>query len=197
MTHRGGADGPGSAEAESDTGPEWTSVRGTVVPGYGVASGRSGTSPYPAGTIALQRPFFAALGLELGDLHPATVNVDIAPATYALRRPRHTFSDVRWTDLHGPETFSFLDCVLHRGHEAAGRRGWVYHPHPETKPMHAQPSTIPEVLMPYLPDLVSGEVVTLDLIPEQIDVRQSGRRRRRRREGSVQRDGDAPSEPAG
>lgn len=192
MTHRGEAGGSGSTDAESGIGPEWTSVRGTVVPGYGVASGRSDDSPYPAGTIALQRPFFAALGLDLGDLHPATVNVDIAPATYALRRPRHTFSDVRWTQLHDPETFSFLDCVLHREREARGRRGWIYHPHPETKPMHTQPSTILEVLMPYLPALFYGEVVTLHLLPRQIDVRRSGRRRRG--EDSVQRDRDAPSE---
>lgn len=148
-------------------------VRGAVVRGHGVASGRTAGSPYPAGTIALQTPFFAARGLDLSALHPATLNVDIAPATYAIRRPRRTYPDVRWTDVHGPETFSFLACVLTRAGDPRRHRGWVYHPHPETKPMHEQPATVLEVLMPRLPDLEYGEVVTLHLDPEEIDVHRS------------------------
>ena len=40
-----------------------TDIRGTVIAGHGVASGRASDSPYPAGTISLQRPFFQDLGL--------------------------------------------------------------------------------------------------------------------------------------
>jgi hypothetical protein len=35
------------------------------VSGHGVASGQAAASPYPAGTIALQSPHFASLGLDL------------------------------------------------------------------------------------------------------------------------------------
>lgn len=145
-------------------------MEGVVVRGHGVASGRAVDSPYPGGTIALQAPHFAVRGLDLAGLHPATLNVDIAPATYTLRGPRRTYRDVRWTDVHGPETFSFLACLLDRPGDPRRHRGWVYHPHPETKPMHEQPATVLEVLMPHLPALGYGDVVTLHLDAEEIEV---------------------------
>jgi hypothetical protein len=149
-------------------------VTGTVVAGHGVASGRSPDSPFPAGTIALQVPVFAGLGLDLGALHPATVNVDIAPARYTIRRPAHTYANVHWTDVHGPETFSFLRCVLTRSGDPAMHRGWVYYPHPDTKPMHEQPRTVLELLMPHLPGLSYGDVVALHLDPAEISVSDTG-----------------------
>lgn len=127
-----------------------------------------------AGTITLQRPLFAALGLDLSSFHPATINVDIAPAEYRTRRPAHTFADVDWTEVHGPESFSFLTCVLTRERDPQAHLGWVYHPHPETKPMHDQPATVLELLMPYLPALASGDRATLHLDPAEITVSQSG-----------------------
>lgn len=145
-------------------------VAGTVVRGHGVASGRNPASPFPTGTIALQVPVFAALGLDLSALHMATINVDIAPTTFTIRRPSRTFADVRWTEVHGPETFSFLTCVLTRTGDPHAHPGWVYHPHPETKPMNQQPTTVLEVLMPYLPGLDYGDVVTLCLDPAEIAV---------------------------
>lgn len=148
-------------------------VVGTVVRGHGVASGNNPDSPFPAGTITLQRPVFAALGLDLSTVHPATINIDLAPATYSVRRPAHTFVDVRWTDVHGPETFSFLTCVLTQRGTPQAYTGWVYYPHPETKPMHDQPATVLEVLMPHLPGLTYGDVVTLTLDPAEILVSRS------------------------
>ena len=44
-------------------------------PGHGVASGRSTDGPYPEGSIALQRPHFARLGLDLGACFNGTLNV--------------------------------------------------------------------------------------------------------------------------
>ncbi|MFN2320675.1 MAG: hypothetical protein ABR500_13465 [Dermatophilaceae bacterium] len=149
-------------------------VSGTVVCGHGVASGRNPESPFPAGTIALQMPVFAVLGLDLGDMHPATINVDIAPVMHAIRRPAHTFADVRWTDVHDPETFSFVTCVLTREGDPRTYAGWVYYPHPETKPMHDQPATVLEVLMPHLPGLAYGDTVTLHLNPAEITVSADG-----------------------
>jgi hypothetical protein len=53
------------------------SVSGEVVPGYGVASGRSIASPYPAGTIEMQMPFFQTLGLDLRGCFAGTINLSI------------------------------------------------------------------------------------------------------------------------
>ena len=41
------------------------------------------------------------------------------------------------------------------------------HPHPETKPMHHQPSTVVELLLPHLPGLTPGETLTLQVDPRQ------------------------------
>jgi hypothetical protein len=145
-------------------------VVGRVVAGHGVASGRNPDSPFPSGTIELQQPVFAALGLDLGHLHPATINVDIAPHRYRLGRARHTYEQVRWTDVHGPETFSFLTCGLSRAGDPRMHQGWVYLPHPETKPMHEQPATVLELLMPFVTALHCGDRVTLHLDPAEITI---------------------------
>lgn len=183
---------------ESHPGARLT-VAGVIVRGHGVASGANPDSPYPAGTIPMQLPHLAARGLALSGIHPATVNVDITPHRYAIRRPVHTFRDVHWTDLHGPETFSFLRCRLTkvastRGSTSNGSTGlgpsggsslppgsgdsgdvvhadgWVYFPHPETKPMHEQPASVLEVLMPYLSGLAYGDAVVLGLDPDEIEI---------------------------
>lgn len=134
---------------------------GVVVPGHGVASGRSATTPFPAGTIDLQLPHFAARGLDLTGLHHATVNVDVAPLVVTMVAPEHTFTDVDWTDVHGPETFSFARCGLTR--EGARHTGWVYWPHPETKPMNEQRPTVVELLLPWVAGLGYGDEVVVDL----------------------------------
>ena len=49
-------------------------VSGRVCSGHGVASGRSAGqphNPYPAGTIAMQMPYFKALGLDVSDVASA------------------------------------------------------------------------------------------------------------------------------
>ena len=167
-------------------------VDGIVARGHGVASGVSPSTPYTDGTIVLQLPHFAARGLDLSGMHPATINVDISPRRFSLRRPTHTFPNVHWTDRHGPETFSFARCWLTRvgGRPVPGARegaepedqlgglaysegslgGWIYYPHPETKPMHDQPPTVLEVLMPHVPDLDYGDSLTLALDPEEITI---------------------------
>lgn len=140
-------------------------AKGVVVAGHGVASGRAGDSPFPSGTIALQAPHFAARGLDLTPFVPATVNLDLAPHRLRVRTPRWTFRDVEWTDVHGPETFSFVECTVRRGEEA--HDGLVYLPHPETKPMHHQPSTVVELLLPRLPDLAAGETLEVAIPDDQ------------------------------
>ncbi len=136
-------------------------AKGVVRAGHGVASGRATDSPFAGGTIALQAPHFAARGLDLTPFVPATVNLDIAPLRLVPLVPRWTFADVAWTDVHGPETFSFIEAAVTRAGRA--HEGLVYLPHPETKPMHQQPATVVELLLPRLDGLVTGEVLGLEV----------------------------------
>jgi hypothetical protein len=139
----------------------WLRAPGTVVPGHGVASGRGADTPYPQGSLAMQKPFFAALGLNLDGLFEGTLNLSIAPLRWRLLRASHTFEHLRWTHLHPPETFSFSPCRI----EFAGRlhEGWVYRPHPETKAAHFHNDSIVEVLMPWIEGLKPGLPLLLDL----------------------------------
>jgi hypothetical protein len=162
---------PGAASmADQEATREWIAVPGQVVEGHRVASGASGDTPHPDGTIPLQLPHFARLGLSLEAFFPATLNVSIHPHRADLIRPRHTFRNVDWTPLHAPETFSFSPCRL----EFQGQKyeGWVYLPHPETKGgRHPQPDTVMEIIAPPVPGIEYGSGVTLYLDPEEVRLR--------------------------
>ena len=149
-----------------------TNAKGVVVAGHGVASGRASDSPFSAGTIELQAPHFAARGLDLTPFVMATVNVDIAPSHLELARPLWTFDDVAWTSVHPSETFSFVECTVRRGEQV--HEGLVYWPHPETKPMHHQPATVIELLLPRLPVLAVGETLEIEVADGQAQLVTSG-----------------------
>ena len=132
-----------------------TWIRGVLVSGHGVASGRSTSSPYPGGTIALQQPFFADLGLDLSDCWPGTLNLSVAPLELRLRDPDHRFPLVHWTDRHPPETFSFWSIEL-QGPDDGVVDAWIYQPDPATKIRHSQPLSVVEVLAPRLEGISPG-----------------------------------------
>lgn len=142
--------------------------------GHGVASGRASDSPYPAGTLALQRPAFARCGLDLGDCFNGTLNLLVPGGEWRLSEPALRINHLAWTPLHPPETFSFWPCLLRlpapSGPDPAATTeqpleqpleqpvqqtlaGWIYWPHPETKLRHHQPAGQLEVLMPWIADL--------------------------------------------
>jgi hypothetical protein len=90
-----------------------------LLEGHGVASGQAlnsvhlKTSPYPKGTIAMQSPYFAALGLDLSPFWPGTLNLSFSPVELQLRKPDYFFRI-----LNGPlcillRLFRFgrFDCV--------------------------------------------------------------------------------------
>ena len=133
--------------------------RGLLVAGHGVASGRAADSPYPAGTIALQRPHFAALGLDLADCHPGTLNLSFPGGLWRLSQPAFQVEQLAWTHLHPPETFSFWPCRLRL--EGAETAGWIYWPHPETKERHFQEPDRLEILAPFLQGLAPGIALEL------------------------------------
>jgi hypothetical protein len=134
-------------------------LQGIIKTGHRVASGTSAASPYPRGSIAMQAPFFKALGLDLSGCYFGTLNVSIATARWKIVRPAFHFESVKWTDLHPPETFSFVPCDI--TYRAVTVKGWLYYPHPETKAAHWQDASVMEIIAPRLVGLGYGEAIDL------------------------------------
>ena len=142
-------------------------VVATIVPGHRVASGQNGNPRFPGGTLKMQLPHFAALGLDLSGYYLGTVNVSIAPAKYRVVEPRQTFRAVKWHPTEPAEDFSFFDV----GVDWPGggpERGLIYFPHPETKPEHFQDESVLELLLPWTPELTYGQVINLRVPTEQM-----------------------------
>lgn len=138
---------------------QWIVVTGVVQPGHRVASGQGGDPRYPDGTLRLQFPKFAALGLDLTGVLAATLNVSIQPRRWIMHAPRFVFKAVSWTTHHPPEDFSFSRCeVVFEEHRSSG---WIYYPHPGTKKDHFQDASMIEVLAPRIPNIKYGAAVQL------------------------------------
>jgi hypothetical protein len=133
--------------------PGW--IEGVLQHGHGVASGANSESPYPKGSISIQRPFFKALGLDLSCYWQGTINLSFKPLEIVLRNPDITFENMYWTDLHPPETFSFWNIKL-RTIDNHNITGLIYYPHPETKARHWQSSSVLEILAPRMTNLGEG-----------------------------------------
>ena len=128
---------------------------GKLVAGHGVASGQGADRRYPAGSIALQTPFFLEKGIDLSPYFPGTLNVDLAPF---VPQPRHPTFDgtLRWfSDLEERFLLTPIEVM------AAGRRysGLWYYPHPGTKPAHFQRNSVVELLLPWIENLSVGDEV--------------------------------------
>jgi hypothetical protein len=154
-------------------------LTGTVVPGYGVASGRSPDSPYPAGTIAMQYPFFRDLGLDLEGYFLGTINLSIAPNTFKLLNADYYFEQLNWAEGFPPETFSFYQCQIdqlcqidRQTEDSPIVPGWIYYPHPETKIGHFQSNSLLEIIAPPISRLVYGDRLQVTLSSQQIQIYQ-------------------------
>ena len=147
-------------------------ISGKVVAGFGVASGRDPESPYEAGTIAMQTPFFRALGLDLSHCFMGTINLSLAPRTLSIRHADFHFHQVAWTDACPPEDFSFVGCELL--YEGQPYVGYLYHPHPDTKPDHHQPPSVVEVICEPVPGLSVGDVIELLVAEGKVTVSPAG-----------------------
>ena len=144
------------------------SLTGIVKPGHQVASGFSPNSPYERGTLEMQLPLFQKLGLDLSSFFLGTINISIAPNTFKLIKPKHTFHHVKWHRDYDAETFSFSACgLVHRGNSY---QGLIYYPHPETKIGHFQDDSILEAIAPKIPDLTYGDRITLEIDPQEIQL---------------------------
>ncbi|HJS20450.1 MAG TPA: hypothetical protein VJ785_17000 [Anaerolineales bacterium] len=147
----------------------WTRINGILLQGYRVASGPS--KDYPYGALDRQRPFFKSGGLDLSSYFNGSLNIDIRPFKFAMRKPEFTFHHVEWTDLHPPEHFSFSNCrVIFKGIESDG---WVYYPHPETKLRHFQNPSLLEVIAMPIEGIQYGDELQVLLNPQEITVDQA------------------------
>lgn len=143
-------------------------IDGIVQAGYRVASGKTGSSPYPKGTIEMQTPFFKTLGLDLSTFFPGTLNINISPNEFQVVLPQYTFRNIHWAEGFPPEDFSFTPCqTIYRNQTFDGL---VYYPHPETKIGHFQNPSIVEVIAPLILDLKYGDRVTLRINPDEIRI---------------------------
>lgn len=146
-------------------------VKAIVVKGHGVASGQSPDPRFQGGTIAMQKPVFQALGLDLDEYYSGTLNLSIAPLTYKIKAPKYTFNNVLWSHTAPPEDFSFFDCrILYGRTQTAAANGLIYFPHPETKPQHFQPAGVLEVLTRHIECLSYGAELLVELNDQQIAV---------------------------
>jgi hypothetical protein len=120
-----------------------------------VASGRAAQSPYPAGTIALQAPFFLAQGIDLSPYFAGTLNVDLAPHTPPACVPMFD-GRLRW---FGELEERFLLTPIALRHAGVVHEGLWYYPHPQTKPAHFQRPGVVELLLPWIAGLTPDAVV--------------------------------------
>lgn len=144
----------------------WPVYSARIVRGHRVASGLNGDPRFPGGTVAMQMPHLARLGLDLSQYHPGTLNVSIAPRQYRVVRSWRTFERLQWHPVEPAETFSFFEARLR--HDGQSHDVLIYLPHPETKPEHFQAADVLEVLAPWIDGLGYDLPVELEIDPAQM-----------------------------
>lgn len=143
-------------------------IQGELVRGHQIASGANPNSPYPAGSVALQIPFFKQLGLDLSEYVAATLNVSVAPKTLVWNTPCFKFEQVAWIAGFNPETFWFAPCNV--CYEGGTYEAWVYYPHPETKTRHFHNESLVELICKqHIPAIQYGDRIELHFSLQYFD----------------------------
>lgn len=148
-----------------------TKIKGKIIPGYGVASGKGKDKRYPEGTLRLQTPFFKERGLDLTKYFLGTLNVDIAPYSFEIKKPKYFFEAVEWSIHIPPENFYFFDVTLF--FQAREYDGLVYMPGPETKVEHEQIATVLELILPRIEGLSTGQIIDLEVKEDGLEISKS------------------------
>jgi hypothetical protein len=143
-------------------------VSGTIIKGYGAASGVGSKEYYPEGTIKMQLPYFQKGGLDLSAFHMGTINVDIAPYSFKVLKPLFTFKNIDWSPYIPSENFFFFDSKLN--FQSNIYTGLIYLPDPETKIEHHQKPSMLELIMPYIKGIQYGDVVEIDVNSNQLSI---------------------------
>lgn len=144
-------------------------ITARLVEGHRVASGLNGDPRFPGGTLRMQAPHFLARGFDISNLYPGTLNVSIAPLRYRVVKARHTFTNVKWHPTEPAEDFSFFDVRVMRS-DAPSIAGFIYYPHPDTKPEHFQQPDVLELLLPFVDGLHYGRELNLEVPMAQMIV---------------------------
>jgi hypothetical protein len=143
-------------------------IVGCVEAGHGVASGKNLRSQYPAGTIALQYPFFKERGLDLGSCFPGTLNVTIAPHTFRIKTPTHEFHHVKWSPERKAENFTICNCCVSTSDQAVA--GFVYTPDPSTKVRHYDDPCHLQIVSPFIPGVDYGTIVRVHYCSKELEI---------------------------
>lgn len=147
---------------------EYALVRGEIQSGHGVASGKGKDERYPEGTLKKQFKHFLERGLDLSDYFMGTINLDISPYSYEIKKPKYFFKNIEWSEYIPPENFYFFDVTLY--YKDRTYEGLVYMPDPETKEDHMQKPTILELIFPKIEGLEYGLMVDVALKKDQLDI---------------------------
>lgn len=143
-------------------------VKGTLVSGHGVASGKN-RDIYPKGSVELQYPFFKELGIDIGECYPGTLNVSIAPRTYEIKKPYRSVQDLLWYPPRKmSENFDFARCLVQSENFLAS--GLVYRPDPKTKKVHFDKPEELQIIAGFLPDAGYGDALTVYLHSDEITI---------------------------
>jgi hypothetical protein len=155
--------------------PHFTKIKAPIVAGHRIASGTSlKDRRFPAGSIAMQAPFFKQQGLDLeayfgGDFFKGTVNVSVAPLVREIASPEYFMRSIKWTGLFPPENFYLSPAELTFRNKTY--KGMLYIPDPATKPDHFNPATVIDVIAPYIEGIAYGTEVEFGYNPAAIRLR--------------------------
>ncbi len=141
-------------------------LRGKILPGHGVASGKGGDNRYPEGTLKLQSSHFLQRGLDLSTYFLGTINLDVSPLNFEIATASHFFEAVCWSDHIPPENFYFFDLIF--WFKGKTYEGLVYMPDPATKTDHAQKQSVLELILPKVEDLSYGDYAEIEIPVEQL-----------------------------
>ena len=143
-------------------------VNAVVAQGHGVASGKAKDPRYPKGTLNAQFEHFMQKGLDLSQYFPGTINLDIAPYTFNIIKPKYFLENINWSKYIPPENFYFFEVSLHINNNIY--KGLIYMPDPATKAEHFQNPTILELLLPKVDGLKYGDTVVVEVDDQQIEL---------------------------
>jgi hypothetical protein len=143
-------------------------ISAVVRQGHGVASGKAKDPRYPKGTIKAQYEHFLQNGLDLSQYYLGTINLDIAPYSFKIIKPKCFLEQISWSEFIPPENFYFFDVSIQLNQNTY--KGLIYMPDPATKAEHFQNPTILELLLPKIDGLAYGDAVILDVKEEQMEL---------------------------
>jgi len=79
----------------------------------------------------------------------------------------HTFTNVKWLPAEPADGFSFFDMLVVYP-DGLSVTGFIYFPHPDTKPEHFQQPDVLELLLPFMEGLHYDTALNLEIPKAQM-----------------------------